>query len=81
MNVAIQNIGIIHMGIDGDDQYVLLKCDEDTDADAMHNWLLEQYYHDTNIPGEYFCTSVTIMPHAYAHPGKYIGIVHHRFDV
>lgn len=79
MNIEIEHIGRILRGIDGNDEYVLMSCDEDTSADAMHNWLHQRHYWESNRPGGYFCTSVQVVKHA--HVGKYIGIIYHRYDV
>jgi hypothetical protein len=79
MNVTLTKIGTIEHGIDGTDEYVLLKCEDDMDADAMHNWLLELSYRQTSRPGGYFCTSVLILPHS--NPDTYVGVIHHRYDV
>lgn len=79
MNVDIENIGSIEHGIEGRDQYVLMRCDEDTCVDDMHNWLIAQYRRECSRPGGYFCHYVSVVPHA--HVGKYIGIIYHRYDV
>lgn len=81
--ILMQTIGNIHKGVDGTDQYVLLKrVDDDLDADTAHDWLLRRYYHDSTHPGGYFCTSVTIIPVPVPYArNEYIGIVHHRYDV
>lgn len=80
-DIRIQIIGNIDKGIDGIDQYVLLKCiDDDLDADTAHDWLLRRYYHDSTQPGRYFCKSVSIVPIPHASNGC-IGIIHHRYDV
>jgi len=77
--ITVQTIGKIGIGIDGADQYVLLRCDEDASDDQIHNWLLERCYRDTNTPGGYFCHRVTILPHLDS--DSRIGIIHHRYDV
>jgi hypothetical protein len=79
MNVDIENIGSIEHGIEGRDQYVLMRCDEDTSVDDLQNWLHQRHYRESNRPGGYFCTSVQVVPHP--HVGKYIGIICHRYDV
>jgi hypothetical protein len=79
MNVTLTKIGTVELGIDGADEYVLLKSEDDMDADAMHNWLLELYYRQTNRPGGYFCTSVLILPHP--NLNTYVGAIQHRYDV
>lgn len=79
MNVEVERIGRIERGIDGSDEYVLMRCDEDTSVDDIHNWLLAQHRYECNRPGGYFCHYVSVIPHA--HPGKYLGIIYHRYDV
>lgn len=83
LDIRIQIIGNIDKGIDGIDQYVLLKrVDDDLDADTAHDWLLRRYYHDSTQPGGYFCKSVSIIPVPIPYASnEYIGIVHHRYDV
>ena len=82
MNVqieSIENIGAIERGIDGRDQYVLLRCDEDTSTDVLSERLLSLFYTESTGAGSYFCTSVQVVRHP--HIDKYIGIIYHRYDV
>lgn len=74
-------IGDIDQGIDGRDQYVRIRrLDDDLDLDHTYNWLLEQFYRESFVPGGYFCTSVTIVPVPHS-TSECIGIIHHRYDV
>lgn len=79
MNVKIEPIGRIMHSIDGNDEYVLMSCDEDVSIYDMRSLLIEKHYTLTKGPGSYFCTSVQVVPHAQV--GKYIGIICHRYDV
>jgi hypothetical protein len=79
MNVEIEPIGRILRGIDGSDEYVLLRSNDDVFTHDLEAWLLDRYHTRSKGPGSYFCTSVRVIPHA--HVGKYIGIIYHRYDV
>jgi hypothetical protein len=65
---------------DGWDEY-LLVCDpdDDLDIDAVEDHFLSLHYRDTDIPGGYFCHSVTVseLPSG----NECIVIVHHRYDI
>ena len=77
----IEHIGNIHFGVDGRDEYVLLEFDEDTTSNAANDWLLSKVYRDTTQEaGGYFCKRVTIMPNPY-HTNKFVGVIHHQYDV
>ena len=79
--VKTQHIGRIHFGIDGNDEYVLLEFAEDMTSNAANEWLLSRVYQDTTQEaGGYFCKQVTIMPNPY-HANKFVGVIHHQYDV
>lgn len=80
-DVQVERIGSISMGIDGTDEYVRIRRrDDDLDLAETHEWLLSRHYRDSARPGDYFCTSVTIVPMPHFND-ECIGIIHHRFDV
>ena len=79
MNIEIEPIGRILRGIDGSDEYVLVRSDEDTSPESIRRHLLDIWAWDSKRPGGYFCSGVDVTPHAQA--GKYIGIIYHRYDV
>lgn len=78
---TIQTIGAIDKGIDGQDQYLLITDNAAAiDIGALEQSLLDQYYHDTNHPGGYFCRDVRVIPDP-IHDDRCIAIVYHRYDV
>lgn len=79
MNFAVQQIGSIDRGIDGNDEYLLIKSDEETSPEDIRRYLLDTWAWDCRGAGQYFCSGVDVTPHAQA--GKYIGIIYHRYDV
>jgi len=79
MNVDMEPIGRILRGIDGSDEYVLLRSDDDVFKHDLEAWLLSLFYAESTGAGSYFCTSVQVMRHP--HIDKYIGIIYHRYDV
>jgi hypothetical protein len=79
MDVEIEPIGRILRGIDGSDEYVLLRYDEEVSTHDLEDWLLSLFYTESTGAGSYFCTSVQVVRHP--HIDKYIGIIYHRYDV
>lgn len=79
-NYETQRIGLIPLGIDGSDEYLLVTDrDGDIDIEAVRQEYLEQHYRDTDTPGGYFCRAVTVAK--LPADNRCIVIVHHRFDV
>lgn len=77
--IRITPIGVIELGIDGRDQYVLLRrLDDDLTPEQAREWMLPQVYRESMAPGGYFCNSVTILPR---HESECVAIIHHRYDV
>ena len=74
-------IGRISHGIDGSDEYLLVKTEKGKSAEAVREWLLPQMYRDTTKEaGGYFCHSVTVMRHPHLR-NEFVCIVHHQYDV
>lgn len=72
-------IGNVNQGIDGRDEYVLMvRLDDDLTPEQAREWLLPQVYRESTHPGDYFCTSVTVLPRS---DNCCVAIVHRRFDV
>lgn len=74
-------IGTICHGIDGSDEYLLVR-DLEQELDQQHLALLleQRFYCDTSRPGGYFCHTQRIIPDP-VHDYKCIVIVQHRYDV
>lgn len=80
-DVKVQKIGVIQHGVEGSDEYVLMRFPEPTTPHDAHEWLLPRVYRDTHQEaGGYFCNSVTIMPKPYL-DNELVGVIHHRYDV
>lgn len=76
----VQRIGVIEQGIDGTDEYLLIKSDDAATADEVEHEFLNLYYRDTNHAGGYYCADVTVQQKNYS-DHEFIVIVHHRYDV
>lgn len=74
-------IGSDDNGIDGKDDYILLKRKGDvlTPEQAKH-WLEQRYYKQSSRPGGHFCTDFRVMQIQYSE-SEVVGIVCHRWDV
>ena len=80
-NLQIKRIGAIDLGVDGSDEYLLVWDNEqDHQVEALEQHLLKRYYRHTDTPGGYFCYAVDVGP-CPRYEGRYIAIVHHRYDV
>lgn len=74
------HIGTVELGVDGSDQYWLVKNPEDEiDARDVERAFLAAVYKDTDVPGGYFCHQVTVTSLPYGN--QCIAIVHHRNNV
>lgn len=80
LDIQVQRIGAIHHGIDGSDEYLLVRSNVDdiTPSDVMEI-LLPRYYKDCNGPGQYFCNSILAVQSTSAN--EVIATVQHRYDV
>lgn len=78
MDLKIEPIGYIHHDVGGSDQYVLITC-HDASQKKIHREILDRFFKTTESPGGYFCHTVLIIPHA--DKGKFIGVIHHRYDI
>ncbi len=79
MNFEIQPIGSIKRSIDGSDEYLLVKCEEDTSPEKIRRHLNDVWAWGSKKSRQYFCAGVDVIPHAQG--GKYIGIIYHRFEI
>ena len=78
---SIQKIGIIHLGVDGSDEYVLLTSNEGATAKDVKGWMMDRVYYETNQEaGGYYCNHVTVMPHP-VFDDQFVCTIHHRYDV
>lgn len=77
----ITRIGTIEHGIDGSDEYLLVR-DREQELDEQHlaDLLDRRYYRRSSHPGGYFCTTQRII-HDPIHDDRCIVIVQHRYDV
>ena len=74
----ITRIGAIEKGVDGTDEYILIKdVEDDINVDDVYELMMSRYYRDTNVPGGYFCNNINIIPKA---NNEVIAIVEHRYD-
>ena len=81
MKVNIEKIGVIPIGVEGSDEYLLIKTEEAKMWDEVHDWLIQQVYKDTNHEaGGYYCPRVTVMRWPNRND-EFVGVVHHRYDV
>ena len=80
MEIKCERIGVIHNGIDGSDEYLLLTClEEDLTPDQATEWLYPQVWKDSSGAGSYYCTTVlAVQGHR---PDQVIATVQHRYDV
>ena len=79
MNFKVEPIGVVHKDAGGSDQYVLITCDKRTSKKKIHGEILHRFFKTTDQPGGYFCHTVLIIPHI--EDGKFIGLIHHRYDI
>ena len=74
-------IGTICHGIDGSDEYLLVRdLEQELDVQHLEVRLLQRFYCRSSRPGGYFCTTQRIIPDP-VHDYKCIVIVQHRYDV
>ena len=79
--VDVQKIGVLHVGVEGSDEYVLMRFPDPISIVDAREWLLSRVYRDTHQEaGGYFCNSVTMMPHP-LFLDVFVGVIHHRYDV
>lgn len=79
--MKIEKIGVIPLGVEGSDEYLLINTDEACIPAKVKRDLLERYYKDTTQEaGGYYCHRVTVMEHPYQE-NEFVGVVHHRYDV
>jgi hypothetical protein len=74
--MKIQRIGCVEHGIDGWDDYILVKTQDVINLDEVRDFMEESHYCDGS--GLYFCNSLKVI-----RDGDYsaIVIVYHRADV
>ena len=78
----LQVIGDVDQGINGRDQYVLIKdLEDEINLDDVRNFAEENFCYDTNRPGGAFCYRITVVPASPLHNNQCIAIIHHRYDV
>jgi hypothetical protein len=78
--VSNKMIGTINMGIDGTDEYALLRVEGDVTIQELKNFLKDRYRCDSSYPGAWFCRGVTAMPKPYFND-EFVVIIHDRMDV
>lgn len=77
----IREIGRLDMGIDGTDQYLLVRdLQQYIDKAHVYDTIMPRFYRDCTRPGGYFCTDLRIIPDPVL-KHECIVIVQHRYDV
>jgi len=79
---TIQQIGNIDEGIDGRDEYVIVKRidGEDATVEDVHEWVLNLVYRDCQHAGGYYCKTVYVVKQQYS-DNEFICTICHRYDV
>ena len=81
MQIKLERIGRIDLGIDGvDDYYLLTRTDDNLTKQQAIDWLLPTMYHEGGGPGSYYCHTVRAAKEQHA-ANRVICIVEHRYDV
>jgi hypothetical protein len=82
MQVHIQKIGRVELGVDGTDEYLLVKSitADSFDYEELQEYMLGLYYTECRGPGSYFCNSVRIHKDG-IFDDQCIVVVQHRYDV
>jgi hypothetical protein len=81
IDVVVTKIGIVDAGIDGRDEYLLLRNREgDLSPDQAIAHLRPLVYREGRGPGSYFCTTVSAVQKQYS-TDTAICTVEHRYDV
>lgn len=75
-----EKIGVINMGIDGKDEYVLLQIEGRATLQELKEYLNDRYRCDSSYPGGWFCSGVSVMPKPY-YSREFVVIIHDRMDV
>lgn len=80
-NLSCQFIGNLPQDCGGADGYYLLtRNDDDLSEDQAYDWLMPKFYKQSNAAGEYFCTSMVVLPNDDS-PNAKICVIHHRYDI
>jgi hypothetical protein len=76
----IEKIGIIHLGMDGSDEYVLLTANQSATTDEIFDLMIHRVYRSIDQQtGGYYCDNVTVMPHPVL-DDQFVCVIHHRYD-
>lgn len=77
-----EKIGVIHLGVEGSDEYLLVSTGLTPSTPAtVKRDLLERFYRDTTQEaGGYYCHNVTVLEHPIS-VSKFVAVIHHRYDV
>lgn len=79
--ITLTKIGSIGEGIDGTDEYVLIKnTEDDLTPEQAIAWLLPKVYRRCSGAGTYFCHDVRAVQVQYS-TSEVICTVEHRYDV
>lgn len=80
--IDVTRIGRIDHGIDGSDEYLLVRdTEEDLTPERAIEWLMPKYYRETRAPaGDYFCNTIRAVQAQYRE-NTCICTVEHRYDV
>ena len=78
---TIQQIGSIDEGIDGRDEYVIVKrIDGETATEKdVHEWVLNLVYRECHHAGGYYCKTVCVVKQQYS-DNEFICTICHRYD-
>ena len=82
MTYELLVIGTVDEGIDGSDEYILVRGPrgEEINLTEAQEQVMKTRYSECRRPGGYFCTSSTVMPKKY-YSNEAIVIVHHAYDI
>ena len=73
-------IGKVHLGVDGTDQFFEVTCDEPIQKDALWERFCDEFYYETQQEaGGYFCKRFEIFTSDYEY--RAVVKVEHRYDV
>lgn len=80
-DILMTRIGEFDTGIDGRDEYFLLRCKTgDLTPRQAQNFLLPRFYRNCTRPGGYYCTAVNTVQVQYS-TSEVICTVQHRYDI
>lgn len=81
MKITIEKIGVIELGVEGSDDYILVKTENRATIAQVRGELLSRFFRDTTQEaGGYYCHHVTVLGNP-VFDNSFVAIIHHRYDV